>query len=67
MQFYLAAVPENVSPRMASAALPYVRPVSEGTQVYSPNPAQFPVTQPMTKLTAKLQVNADTTVRVEKS
>ena len=42
---------------MKSAATPYVRPLSQGTQSYTPDSSEFPVTQPMTKLTAKYQVS----------
>ena len=56
MQFYLSAIPEHLSARVQSAAVPYIRPVSQGQQVFTPDTAEFPAGQPMTKLTAKLQV-----------
>ena len=56
MQFYLAAIPGNLSQSVLSVTKPNVRPISHGQQCYTPNPSEFPVGQPMTKVTAKLQV-----------
>ena len=56
-QFYLSAIPDHLTPAIKSAASLYVRPVSQGQQVFTPDTSQFPVGQPVTKLTAKLQVN----------
>ena len=56
IQFYLAAIPDHLTPAVQSAAAPYIRPVSQGDQVFTPDTNQFPVGQPITKLTAKLQV-----------
>ena len=55
-QFYLAAIIGHVDPRVKSAAVPFERPVSAGTQTYGTNPDNYPITQPMTKITALLQV-----------
>ena len=56
LQFYLAAIPDHLSHSLLSVATPYIRPISRGQQCYTPNPSDFPVGQPMTKVTAKLQV-----------
>ena len=56
-QFYLSAIPDHLTPAIKSAAALYVRPVSQGQQVFTPDTSQFPVGQAVTKLTAKLQVN----------
>lgn len=58
LQFYLEAIPSHLSPAVASAATPYVRPVSSGQQSYSTDPTQYPITEPRPKLTASLQVNS---------
>ena len=41
---------------MKSAAVPFQRPVSTGTQSYGSNPDNYPITQPMPKMTSLLQV-----------
>ena len=55
-QFYLVAIGGHISPAVRSASVPYKRPVSQGTQSYSTEPSNYPVSKPMTKLTALLQV-----------
>ena len=55
-QFYLSAIPDHLSPTVKSAAVPYIRSVSQGQQAFTPDMSNFPMGQPMTKLTAKLQV-----------
>ena len=55
-QFYLAAIYDHVDPRVRSAAIPFQRPVSSGSQTYGTNPDNYPITEPLTKLTALLQV-----------
>lgn len=57
MQFYLAAIPDHLSQSALSIIIPHVRPISHGQQCYTPNPLEFPVGQPMTKVSAKLQVS----------
>ena len=47
---------DNANERVKSAAVPYIRPVSSGKQSYDTTPSDYPLTQPMTKITAKLQV-----------
>ena len=47
---------DKASARVKSAAEPFVRPVSSGTQDYDTQSEEYPLTQPMTKLAAKLQV-----------
>ena len=56
LQFYLATIPGHISDKVKSAAVPYVRPVSQSYQSYDTVKSEYPVTEPMTKLTAKLQV-----------
>ena len=56
LQFYLACIVDDVSPRVKSAAVPYKRPISQGMQTYSTLPSNYPVTQPMPKLSSALQV-----------
>ena len=56
LQFYLAAIADHVDPRVKSAAVPFQRPVSTGTQTYGSNPDNYPITQPMPKMTSLLQV-----------
>ena len=56
LQFYVAALGDRASPQVRSAADPLIRPVSSGSQSYETKPENYPVTQPMTKLAAKLQV-----------
>ena len=58
LQFYLSAIADHVDPRVKSATIPFQRPVSTGTQTYGTNPNNYPITQPMTKMTALLQVNS---------
>ena len=55
-QFFLSAVPGHLSPIVQSAAVRYIRPISQGQQAFTPDASEFPVGQPLTKLTAKLQV-----------
>ena len=57
VQFYLTAISDHVDPRVESATVPFQRPVSTGTQTYGTNPNDYPITQPMTKMTALLQVH----------
>ena len=56
VQYYLAVIYDHVDPRVQSAAVPFQRPLSTGTQTYGTKPSEYPVTEPMTKLTALLQV-----------
>ena len=56
LQFYLASIPGQISDRVKSAAVPYVRPVSQGYQSYDTVKSEYPITEPLTKLTANLQV-----------
>ncbi|XP_019856500.1 PREDICTED: xanthine dehydrogenase/oxidase-like [Amphimedon queenslandica] len=39
--------------------MPYVRPVSQGTQSYSTDPSKYPVNEPLPKLTATLQASGE--------
>ncbi len=56
LQFYLEVLTGHLSPIVASAAVPYVRPLSSGQQSYPTDPTEYPITKPMPKLTASLQV-----------
>ena len=47
---------DKASARVKSAAVPFIRPVSSGTQDYDTQKQEYPLTKPMTKLAAKLQV-----------
>ena len=55
-QFYLAMLGDQASSRVKSAAKPFIRPVSSGSQIFDSHPDLYPLTQPITKLSAKLQV-----------
>lgn len=55
-QFVLSVLGDRASARVKSAAEPFTRPVSQGSQSYDSNPAEYPVSEPMIKLTAPLQV-----------
>ena len=65
LQFYLASINDHVDPRVKSASIPFQRPVSTGTQSYGTNPDNYPITKPMTKLTALLQVYTTLHVHVQ--
>lgn len=56
LQFYLSLLGNKASARVRSAAEPFIRPVSSGTQSYDSKPEDYPLTKPMTKLAAKAQV-----------
>ncbi|XP_065883616.1 xanthine dehydrogenase-like isoform X2 [Dysidea avara] len=58
-KFYLASIPGHISDKVKSAAVPYVRPVSQSYQSYDTVKSEYPVTEPMTKLTAKLQASGE--------
>ena len=50
----------KASARVQSAAKPFLRAVSSGKQDFDTHPNLYPLTQPMTKLPAKLQVMQQT-------
>lgn len=56
LQFYLSLLGDKASARVRSAAEPFNRPVSSGTQSYDSKSEDYPLTKPMTKLAAKAQV-----------
>ncbi|CAI8020059.1 Xanthine dehydrogenase/oxidase [Geodia barretti] len=58
-KYYLAVIYDHVDPRVQSAAVPFQRPLSTGTQTYGTKPSEYPVTEPMTKLTALLQTSGE--------
>eukprot|EP00042_Codosiga_hollandica_P056153 m.803689 g.803689 ORF g.803689 m.803689 type:complete len:1324 (-) comp59281_c0_seq1:203-4174(-) len=55
-KFYLSFLP-NANPRVQSAAVPFVRPISSGTSSFTTNPSLYPVTQPLPKISAVLQTS----------
>ncbi|XP_062519686.1 xanthine dehydrogenase/oxidase-like [Corticium candelabrum] len=58
-KFYLSVLGSSASSRVLSASSSIVshRPVSSGIQKYSTDPSKYPLTQPMTKMAAKLQTS----------
>ncbi|EDO44966.1 predicted protein, partial [Nematostella vectensis] len=58
-KFYLAMLGDKASARLRSAAVPYTRAISSGTQNYDSHPELYPLTKPMTKLSAKLQASGE--------
>ena len=58
-QFYVVALGDQASPQVRSAGSSLVRHVSSGEQSYETKPENYPVTQPLTKLAAKLQVRCE--------
>ena len=59
VQFYLKALGDKVNPLYQSAAVPFTRPVSEGTQTFSSDSSLYPINQPVPKLTSTLQVRTN--------
>ena len=57
LQFYLTMLGDSISDRVRSAAVPFVRPVSQSMQSYDSDKSQYPITQPMSKLTSLQQVS----------
>jgi xanthine dehydrogenase/oxidase len=47
---------DRAGERERSAAIPYVRPISSGKQSYDTTSSDYPLTEPMPKISAKLQV-----------
>lgn len=58
-KFYLSTISEHVDPQVKSATVPFQRPPSTGSQSYGTNPNEYPITKPMTKLTALLQTSGE--------
>ncbi|KAK3726979.1 hypothetical protein QZH41_014709, partial [Actinostola sp. cb2023] len=58
-KFYLAMLGDQASSRVKSAAKPFIRPVSSGSQIFDSHPDLYPLTQPITKLSAKLQTSGE--------
>ncbi|CAH3170659.1 unnamed protein product [Porites lobata] len=58
-KFYLSLLGDKASARVRSAAEPFIRPVSSGTQSYDSKPEDYPLTKPMTKLAAKAQTSGE--------
>jgi len=40
-----------------AAAVPFVRPISSGSQSFTTNPSEYPVSEPLPKLSALLQTS----------
>lgn len=55
-QFYLSVLGDRVSKQLRSAAAELTRPVSSGHESYGTDISKYPLTQPIPKLAAKLQV-----------
>ncbi|KAJ7388015.1 hypothetical protein OS493_040376, partial [Desmophyllum pertusum] len=58
-KFYLTVLGDKASARVKSAAEPFIRAVSTGSQSYDSHSKEYPLTQPMTKLAAKLQTSGE--------
>ncbi|XP_043920190.1 xanthine dehydrogenase-like [Protopterus annectens] len=59
-KFYLSLLSDQiVSPRNRSARSVLHRPISSGKQVFSTRPEEYPLTQPMPTIAAKLQTSGE--------
>ncbi|KAL9979239.1 hypothetical protein ACROYT_G016871 [Oculina patagonica] len=58
-KFYLTVLGDKASARVKSAAEPFIRPISSGTQNYDSQSSEYPLTKPMTKLAAKVQTSGE--------
>ncbi|XP_068702018.1 xanthine dehydrogenase/oxidase-like [Montipora foliosa] len=58
-KFYLYLLGDKASARVRSAAEEFIRPVSSGIQSYDSQPKEYPLTKPMTKISAKLQTSGE--------
>ncbi|XP_028399776.1 xanthine dehydrogenase/oxidase-like isoform X2 [Dendronephthya gigantea] len=58
-KFYLALLGDKASEKFRSAAVPYVRAISSGQQSYDTTASDYPLTEPMTKMSAKLQASGE--------
>ena len=56
LQFVLHLLGDHVPIALRSGGSDLERPLSEGKQTYSTDKSEWPLTEPMTKRTAKLQV-----------
>lgn len=56
-KFYLAAISSHS--RVYGSTTAYQRPISQGCQSFSSKEEQYPITEPMTKLTAMLQTSGE--------
>ncbi|MEX2282324.1 MAG: molybdopterin cofactor-binding domain-containing protein [Gemmatimonadota bacterium] len=55
----LEAAPNEVSPQNKAAGLPFNRPLSSGEQHYEVYPEEFPVSEPLVKLSAYSQASGE--------
>ncbi|XP_074617346.1 xanthine dehydrogenase/oxidase-like [Acropora palmata] len=58
-KFYLSLLGNKASARVRSAADKFIRPVSSGIQSYDSQAKEYPLTKPMTKLSAKIQTSGE--------
>ncbi|XP_028415709.1 xanthine dehydrogenase-like [Dendronephthya gigantea] len=58
-KLYLALLGDKANERFRSAAVPFVRPISSGQQSYDTTANDYPVTQPIPKMSAKLQASGE--------
>jgi hypothetical protein len=55
LQLFVRALPAaSVDPKVASAGLRYIRPVSSETSTYTPDPSEAPVSEPVRRVAALL-------------
>ena len=52
----MGAIPGHTSPSIQSASSMLVRPLSHGSQTFTPQPSEYPVGVPIHKLEARIQV-----------
>ena len=55
-QFYISCVGSDCSPAVTSASSILLRPLSGGSQTFSPTPSEYPAGMPIDKLAAQIQV-----------
>ncbi|XP_064388596.1 xanthine dehydrogenase/oxidase-like [Halichondria panicea] len=58
-KFIVCILPKPLPPSLQSVVVPPTRAVSRGKQLFSSIPSEYPITQPLTKLTAKLQASGE--------
>ena len=55
-QFYISCVGSHCSPAVKSASSILLRPLSGGSQTFSPTSSEYPAGMPIDKLAAQIQV-----------
>ncbi|XP_065844418.1 uncharacterized protein [Oscarella lobularis] len=58
-KFYLSVLGDGVSARVQSASGSIERPISSGVETYDSDKTKYPLTEPMTKMTATLQASGE--------